>query len=71
MESLYTATTIVHVTQPVEHFDYDASPTIVNLGIENFHPIQIIEMSPTLQSLEQELSEILRESDILCLDSFV
>ena len=39
MESLYTATTIVHVTQPVEHFDYDASPTIVNLGIENFHPI--------------------------------
>ena len=53
-----------HLNPPVNHF-YNVSPTIMNLGVENFHPLEFSEMSPTLQSLEQELSKILREGGIL------
>jgi hypothetical protein len=55
---------IEHLTPPMNHF-YNVSPTIMKLGVENFHPLEFSEMSPTLQSLEQELSKILREGGIL------
>ena len=51
------------LTPPVNHF-YNVSPTIIDLGVENFHPLKLSEMLPTLQSLEHELSEILSDCGV-------
>jgi hypothetical protein len=47
----------------VNHF-YNVSQTILDLGMENFHPLKFSEMSTTLLSLEHELSTILRDCGI-------
>lgn len=59
---------IDHLNPPVKHF-YNVLPsTIMYLGVENFNPLEFSEMSPTLQSLEHELSKILRDCGILSFD---